>query len=174
MIDYRKEAEELYKEIIGEIKYKPMVYKSTVEDKPIAYYKSVGDFEILSKGQILDRKFAIISRHGGSYPAAYVSVKEIEKSISTHYEVDYDIDVHGGDIDITRAYWDKSDGDYYIGWDYRDYGDFRGNDFYHKDNEKKWTTEEIIKDVIYVILQLNDCEWVDVSEPKYAYRLKSE
>ena len=162
MIDYRKEAEEIYKEIIGKIKYKPMVYKS------------IDDFKILSKGQLLDRKFAIISRYG-DYPAAYVSMKPIEESISMHYEVDYDINVHGGDIDITRAYWDKSaDNDYYIGWYYRDYGDFRGNDFYHKDNEKKWTTEEIIKDVIYVILQLNDCEWVDVSKPKYAYRLKSE
>lgn len=161
MIDYRKEAEELYKEIIGKIKYKPMVYKST------------DDFEILSKGQILDRKFAIISRYG-DYPAAYVSTKEIEKSISTHYEVDYDIDVHGGNTYIVSAYWDKSDNDYYIGWNYTGDGDFLGCYFYHKDNEKKWTTEEIIKDVIYVILQLNDCEWVDVSEPKYAYRLKSE
>ena len=159
MIDYRKEAEELYKEIIGKIKYKPMVYEST------EYY------EILSKGQLLGRKFAIIGRFG-DYPAAYVSMKPIEESISMYYEVDYDIDVHGGDIDITRAYWDKLDNDYYIGWDYRDYGDFRGNDFYHKENDKKWTTEEIIKEVIYVILQLNDCEWVDVSEPKYVYKLK--
>lgn len=167
MIDYKKEAEELYKEIIGKIKYKPMVYKST------------DDFKILSQGQILDRKFAIISRYG-DYPAAYVSMKPTEKSISTHYEVDYDIDVHGRDIWYNNmgAYWDKPDdkpdNDYYIGWDYCDYGDFRGNDFYHKENDKKWTTEEIIKEVIYVILQLNDCEWVDVSEPKYAYRLKSE
>ena len=161
MIDYRKEAEELYKEIIGKIKYKPMVYES------------IDDFEILSKGQLLDRKFAIISRFG-DYPAAYVSMKPTEKSISTHYEVDYDIDVHGGDIDIISAYWDKSDNDYYIWWDYTDDGDFCGSDFYHKDNEKKWTTEEIIKDVIHVILQLNDCERIDVSKPKYAYRLKSE
>ena len=161
MIDYRKEAEELYKEIIGKIKYKPMVYKH------------IDDFKILSKGQILDRKFAIISRYG-DYPAAYVSMKEIEKTISTHYEVDYDIDVHSGNTYIVSAYWDKSDNDYYIGWNYTDDGDFLGCDFYHKENDKKWTTEEIIKEVIYVILQLNDCEWVDVSEPKYAYRLKSE
>lgn len=161
MIDYRKEAEELYKEIIGEIKYKPMVYEST------------DDFEILSKGQLLDRKFAIISRYG-DYPTAYVSLKEIEKSISTHYAVEYDIDVHGGVTFCEDPYWDKSDNDYYIGWDYAHYYDFCGCDFYHKDNQKKWTTEEIIKEVIYVILQLNDCEWIDVSEPKYAYRLKSE
>ena len=163
MIDYRKEAEELYKEIIGKIKYKPMVYKS------------IDDFKILSKGQLLDRKFVIISRYG-DYPAAYVSMKETEKSISTHYEVDYDIDVHGRDIWYNNmgAYWDKSDNDYYIWWNYCNYGYFCGSDFYHKDNEKKWTTEEIIKDVIYVILQLNDCEWIDVSKPKYAYRLKSE
>lgn len=161
MIDYRKEAEELYKEIIGKIEYKPMVYEST------EYY------EILSKGQILDRKFAIISRFG-DYPAAYVSLKEIEKSISTHYEVDCDINVHGGFTFYGEPYWDKSDNDYYIGWDYAHYYDFCGCDFYHKDNEKKWTTEEIIKEVIYSILQLNNCEWVDVSEPKYVYKLKSE
>lgn len=149
MINYRKEAEELYKEIIRKIKYKPMVYKH------------IDDFKILSKGQILDRKFAIISRYG-DYPAAYVSMKETEKSISLHYAVDYDIDVYGRTIYNNRgAYWDKSDNDYYIWWNYCN-------------NEKKWTTEEIIKDVIYVILQLNDCEWVDISEPKYAYRLKSE
>ena len=138
-------------------------------------YKRIDDFKILSKGQLLDGKFAIIGRFG-DYPAAYVSMKPTEKSISTHYEVDYDIDVHGRDIWYNNkgAYWDKSDNDYYIGWKYSGDGDFCGSDFYHKDNEKKWTTEEIIKDVIYVILQLNDCEWVDVSEPKYAYRLKSE
>ena len=163
MIDYKKEAEELYKEIIGKIKYKPMVYKS------------IDGFKILSKGQLLDRKFAIISRYG-DYPAAYVSMKETEKSISTHYEVDYDIDVHGRDIWYNNmgAYWDKSDNDYYISWRYVCRGDFCGCNLHHKDNDKKWTTEEIIKDVIYVILQLNDCEWIDVSEPKYAYRLKSE
>ena len=73
--------------MVRKIKYKPMVYKST------------DDFKILSKGQLLDRKFAIISRYG-DYPAAYVSMKEIEKTISTHYEVDYDIDVHGGAIRV--------------------------------------------------------------------------
>lgn len=159
MIDYKKEAEELYKEIIGKIKYKPMVYKT------------IDDFEILAKGELLGRKFAIISRYG-DYPAAYVSLKEIEKSISTHYAVEYDIDVHGGVTFCEDPYWDKSDNDYYIGWGYSYYDDFCGCDFYHKDNEKKWTTEEIIKEVIYVILQLNDCEWVDVSEPKYVYKLK--
>ena len=105
-------------------------------------YKYKREMTILDSGVYRGRKYFIISL--GTHPCAYVEF---------HHELKRDSDLwcktpcHGGITYDDYAYWDKNDGTYYIGWDYAHLGDYLP----FRDNDKKWTTQEILENVKEVI-----------------------
>lgn len=127
------------------------------------YCEPLEERKILDSGEYEGYKYYIVSL--GTHPCAYV---EIPKGHKYYGKIDgdaydLDIDVHGG---ITFGDWNLcgvSD-NYMIGWDYSHYNDFSYSfanvfvdDFGHFLG-KKWTTEEILKDVKSVIHQVKGVE----------------
>lgn len=106
--------------------------------------------EILDTGFCFGLLYYILNL--GTHPTAYIKIPENSK----YYKKDmYDIDiaVHGG---ITYAedglYADNREVQgWFIGWDYGHYGDYAGYEEIlpnnMRTNGKKWTTEEIKKEV---------------------------
>lgn len=106
--------------------------------------------EILDTGFCFGLLYYILNL--GTHPTAYIKIPENSK----YYKKDmYDIDiaVHGG---ITYAedglYVDNREVQgWFIGWDYGHYGDYAGYEEIlpnnMRTNGKKWTTEEIKKEV---------------------------
>lgn len=95
----------------------------------------------------------------GTHPTAYVEIPVTSKLYNKHYD-DINIDVHGG-LTYSADHLDIGDDvlkGWFIGWDYAHYNDYLGfEDFYLKEfkrNSKKWTTEEIQKEVYSVCKQL--------------------
>ena len=113
---------------------------------------------ILDSGIYQGRKYAIVNL--GTHPTAYVSLTEDEENFSTDYN-DYGcINVHGDFTYCDTSYWNDDDS-IYIGWDYAHCCDYCS--YYEKANtplrnNKKWTTQEILEDVHYVINQMDNCE----------------
>ena len=95
----------------------------------------------------------------GTHPTAYVNVPVGHPAYGKNYN-ELDIYVHGGltygsdylviDTDELNGWW--------IGWDYAHYDDYHGFEtslpVYLRDHGKKWTTGEILSDVVDVIEQL--------------------
>ena len=114
-------------------------------------YKKERNIEVLDSGVYRGYKYAILSI--GIYPCAYVQNKigttdmfdDVAKDVECHFGVTY----------VGRSYWDESDKDSYIGWDYGHCSDFSGyyepDDRWLYDNTKRWTTEEIRSEVFAVI-----------------------
>lgn len=101
--------------------------------------------------------YAIVSL--GSHPCAYVELPEHHK----YYGKDYDeipIECHGGltysssDGIASRNSPLRRDG-FWIGWDYAHLNDYVYRIF---DHGKRWSTEEILVEVMYVIDQLNNVQ----------------
>lgn len=122
-------------------------------------YKPEMTMEILESGTYKGFVYKVVSY--GTYPCCYVSIRP-EIAI---YKIDYDnekmfqIDCHGG---LTFSdFRDFGDGkQWYIGWDYGHCSDYNGM-FEHeimKDFQciygKRWTTEEMKTECIYVIEQI--------------------
>lgn len=122
--------------------------------------------KLLHKGVCKGFEFYIISY--GTHPCAYVRIPEDHRL----YQVDYfdytkeiDVNCHGGitwskeglyrsnPINVDRDGW-------WIGWDYHHFGDYDATyetshdcEFY---GDKRWTTEEIYSEVVYVCEQLRE------------------
>jgi len=113
--------------------------------------------ELLYKNTYKDFNYYIMSM--GTHPTAYIEIPKNNKFYKMDYNKIYDIcdvDVHGG-LTYSNSYLrDIKDNSWFIGWDYAHAGDYMG---YYKDfskygistinslqDEKKWTTEEIIED----------------------------
>ena len=94
----------------------------------------------------------------GTHPTAYVKIPKghplYKKDwMDWKHPIDDEIEVHGG-ITYSRDYLyceGKNLYGWWIGWDYAHYGDHLGWEDYY--NGKRWTTEEILTDVIHVIEQ---------------------
>ena len=106
---------------------------------------------VLHKGEFKGFKFAIVSY--GTHPCCYVFLPKEHKYYGKSYD-EIDIDCHGG-----LTYSDKElifnplvNDDWIIGWDYAHYGDYSG--YFPDLRDKKWTTQEIKKDIEYAINQL--------------------
>ena len=120
-------------------------------------YTTKEKIEILDSGYCLGLLYYILSL--GAYPCAYVKIPQEHEFYKKDYE-SIDIDVHGG-LTYSRDYlWvnenQRVEG-WFIGWDYAHYGDYLGfAKFYSTDinQDKKWTTEEIFKDVKEVCYQI--------------------
>ena len=124
-------------------------------------YTSEHKREVLDTGYFHGFFYYILNL--GTHPTAYIRIPENHK----YYQVDYDevdVDVHGG-LTYGKDYLHiendvKIDG-WFIGWDYGHAGDYMGyyadeifNLALYKDDDKKWTTEEIAKEVRDVCYQL--------------------
>jgi hypothetical protein len=123
-------------------------------------YKNQKDREILEQGNYMGYNFWIISY--GSHPCAYV---ELQKEHPYYGKCDcdaYDLDinVHGGITFGNYGLGDTISKDkYLLGWDYNHYNDYNYKDEqYGLASGKKWTTEEIFRDVKSVIKQLKKVE----------------
>ena len=91
----------------------------------------------------------------GTHPTAYVEIPKGHKLFNKDYRK-IDIDVHGGltysDSSLYTSEEKVIKNSWFIGWDYS-----HCTDYYPDLNDgKKWTTEEMIEDCIYVINQLFD------------------
>lgn len=109
---------------------------------------------VLHKGTSNGYSFAIVSF--GTHPCAYVAVPKLQ---CFTYRLLPPIAVHGT-ITFTNFCPDLG-GVWSIGWDYGHGDDYNGREsLYQKINKhgKKWTVEEIVRDVESVCLQLPDVE----------------
>ena len=131
--------------------------------------------DVLHSGKYRGRKFAILNL--GTHPTAYVELKEQELLRSKSYN-DYDLSVHGGFTFLNKSYWDDNDTSIYIGWDYAHSGDYAGyytsDDWHWACTLNQYTTEQIFQDVMSVIEQFEEAEWIDVSEPHYILKVKED
>lgn len=122
--------------------------------------------EVLETGYCLGLLYYILNL--GTHPTAYIKIPKGHKLYNKDYDDIYgevDIDVHGG-ITYSRDHlWisenQKIEG-WFIGWDYAHYGDYaRYEEILPKEMRiggKKWTTEEIFKEVKEVCYQLRKSE----------------
>ena len=119
---------------------------------------------VLDSGFFKNYEYIILNL--GTHPCAYICIDSKSKFSQKHYN-EIPIEVHGGltfsDNELGRIleYSDKykcdtlqsSKRNWIIGWDYMHVGDYYGGDGIFGDG-KKWTTQEIKKEVKYAINQL--------------------
>ena len=119
--------------------------------------------ELLDNGTYNGYEYAIVSR--GLYPCAYVKLPEGHKYYGKDYN-DIPIKCHCGlsyskwTLDViykSKGWWfPKSDGCWWIGWNYGHICDYSGDMLeyvqdIHMSYYKKWTTQEILDEVMQVI-----------------------
>ena len=125
------------------------------------HYEKEFSVSVLAKGKIGELYWVVVSL--GTHPVCYVAIPKGHKFYRKGYD-DIPIRCHGG---LTFAgddiYYNpvKSDGYWWIGWDYAHGGDYMGyyelealKNIRSKDKYKKWTTDELIKDAKNVVKQL--------------------
>ena len=141
-------------------KIKPMIYQT--ERK----------MELLHTDKYKNYKYYILNL--GTHPTAYIAIPKGHKLYGQKYNDIYaicDIDVHGGLTYCDNNLMGIDSEDLFIGWDYAHAGDYMGyyEDFKNLNNwgistiislrdEKKWTTEEIIKECENAIEQIIELE----------------
>lgn len=116
---------------------------------------------ILAYGEIDNRHFFVLNI-GGNHPTAYVEVFDETTNIDN-------IDVHGGitfgpePLSYVKKCCQKVDEkvknalDYtYIGWDYAHLGDYTASTLFPEEDNKKWSVDAILDDVMKVLDQLED------------------
>ena len=118
-------------------------------------YQNKGKIELLYNGIYKGYHFYILNL--GSYPTAYVEIPKGNKYYQTHYD-DINVNVHGG-LTYSNSYLITSyntimENSWFIGWDYAHCNDYIDIPIKLNADGKKWTTEEIIDDCVYVIDQL--------------------
>lgn len=106
-------------------------------------------YEVLDKGEYLGRKYFIISY--GTHPCAYIENLE---GYTDYYDECLDgIEVHGG-----FTFLGEKEGVNCLGWDYShccDYSSYyESYPYFFAEGLKRWTTEEIQKEVFDVIEQM--------------------
>ncbi len=125
-------------------------------------YKEYREIKLLTSGRYNNYNYYILNL--GTHPTAYVEIPFYHK----YYKKDYkeiDIEVHGG-LTYSRDYLyisknQKIEKSWFIGWDYAHCDDFVGYSLrFPKElqNGKKWTVEEIEKEVYNVCKQLKKIE----------------
>lgn len=111
--------------------------------------------ELLAKGTFNDYNYFVISY--GTHPCCYVELPKDHKLYGLTYmdiEEDYQIDVHGG-FTYSRDNLLLRDNTWILGWDYAHLGDYYCSGYtYSVSESKRWTTDEMIKECIKVIKQL--------------------
>lgn len=118
-------------------------------DKEIIY-TGKSELIVIEQGQYKDVKYAILNR--GHFPVAYV--ENILRVDDYTDDILRNIDVHCGFTYCGPAYWDKKENSSFVGWDYGHICDYTVFCDYVWNEGKKWTYEEILKEVFCVIDQL--------------------
>ena len=132
--------------------------------KEMKYTCDLETKEILYEGEYKGYYFYIVSY--GIHPCAYIEIPKNHRWFGRDYNDEEleNIECHGGLTYSDNLHHvlgkEKANGRWFIGWDYGHLGDFEG--FYLDDrfeygvlkNDKKWTTEEIYKEVCDVIDQI--------------------
>ena len=119
--------------------------------KPMVYDEIRTEPEILLDGECMGYRFLIVSY--GTHPCAYVEIKEGHPLYGVGYEKASEcVSVHGGfTYARSLAHVIGPNDGYFLGWDYSHCGDCIPP--YHMDGHK-YTTEEILSDVIDAIEEL--------------------
>lgn len=130
-------------------KKKPMVYGSKTDG--VLYY------------EVFDDGYGIMVKNiRGSHPCGYVRLPDeiavkIMEADSKYCEESIWIDahIHGG---ITYSGLMGDFAGYFIGWDYAHYGDYicMGYGHFENQDEKHWTTSEVIEEAKLVVKALRD------------------
>lgn len=128
------------------------------EIKPMEYSQNKKR-EILDSGKCCNYNYYILNL--GAFPTAYIEIPTTHKLYSKHYD-NIDIDVHGGLTYSKNYLWIDDEKElkdsWFIGWDYAHYDDYLGYEEMYpiemQTEGKKWTTEEIQKEVMNVCKQL--------------------
>lgn len=116
--------------------------------------------EVLDTGYCLGLLYYILNL--GTHPTAYIKIPKNHKYYKKEYD-EIDIDVHGGLTYSKEHLWisetERIEG-WFIGWDYAHYMDYAGYEEKLPTNVrtggKKWTTEEIFKEVKEACYQIQE------------------
>ena len=123
-------------------------------------YEPLHDPKTICEGNIDGIDFKIKSL--GSHPTAYIKVPNESSYFGSDYN-EIPINIHGG---LTYGQL-KNNNEFWIGWDYAHFGDYCYMEFnfgHYKNDEKKYTTNEILIDVENAIKQLNEITEIENSE----------
>ena len=120
--------------------------------KPMIYKKNrLEGAEQIAAGTYKNFDYYVLNLH--THPTAYVDVSDSLLNGVLYYDID--IFCHGGLTysEPTLKTVDKKG--WFVGWDYAHYGDYiHGVETYLNYYNKKWTTEEIVKECKNVINQI--------------------
>lgn len=141
---------------------KEMIYKEKlkINQYKVEFNQHEEKQELLYQGTYKAYNFYIKNMYG-DYPTAYIEIPKKSKLYGLFYG-DYaeSIDVHGGITYSKRHLYIGDDielkDSWFIGWDYAHAGDYIS--FLPFKGGKKWTTEEILEDVIKVCKKLKKYE----------------
>lgn len=141
-------------------------------------YSTNRKLEILLEGTYKDYQFYILNL--GTHPTAYIEIpresKLFGKDYEQIYEMEIDVDVHGGLTFSGDYLQDIKENTWFIGWDYAHYGDYVGYEEIMPQEirvgGKRWTTEEIFEDVVKAIEQIREYDLVDVIQEMKEVREK--
>ena len=120
--------------------------------------------EVLDSGICCGYLYYIMSM--GTHPCAYIKLPQSHPCYYKSYD-EIPIEVHGGLTFKSEKL--KTDNEIpvlgmYIGWDYGHIGDYSGMRYYNDENDKKWTTREILDDVVSVCEQLNELYYMEMKD----------
>lgn len=122
--------------------------------KEMKYHGGRRQIETLAEGQVGEYKWTVLSL--GTHPCGYVAVPENHPFYEKQYwEIDDQIEVHGG---LTFGGRLQGSNDYWFGWDYAHAGDYTGYATFGTNDEKRWTTQEIVDECLNVIKQFQKYE----------------
>ena len=113
--------------------------------------------KILEKNTHKGMEYLIVTY--GSHPCCYVEIPENHYLFGKSYYEDEEIDsinCHGGITFASRRNFGFGE-NYYIGWDYKHFGDYNANAQVYE-NAKKWTIKELEKHCEDVINQIIENE----------------
>ena len=140
------------------------LYKENSTNIKEMQYQATKKLEVLATGYFFGLLYYILNL--GTHPTAYIKIPESSKLFKDKKDMhEINIDVHGG-ITYAREYLyisnnKKIDG-YFIGWDYAHYGDYVGYEemlpLELRTGGKKWTTQEILKEVKEACYQIVTAE----------------
>lgn len=133
-------------------------------------YQSDRKMELLHYDKYKGYNYYILNL--GTHPTAYIEIPKRHKLYKQDYDdiykMGYDIDVHGGLTYSSNELMGIKTENWFIGWDYAHAGDYMGyySDFNNWNiktihsicDDKKWTTEEIIKECKNAIKQIIEIE----------------